>query len=147
MNVFIFIQILLKSVFYVGRFLLIVQNFKNITFQITLLIKSLNLWNPHSENQLLHTDIKPENILMCGKDKRLIAIKDKLEQIKFKQVCENQLEEYKKKFDFSKKNAKDKYRKGKRKILLQIVDELARILKIEEIYDDLKYLQRFINLK
>ena len=92
-------------------------------------------------NQLLHTDIKPENILMCGKDKRLIEIKNKLEQIKFKQVCDNQLEEYKKKFDFNKKNAKDKYRKGKRKILLQIVDELARILKIEEIYDDLKYLE------
>jgi len=91
-------------------------------------------------NDLLHTDIKPENILICGKDKRIVVIKQKLLEIKFKEVCETQLENYKKKFDFTKKNAKDKYRKGKRKILLEIVAELAKILKIEEIYDDITYL-------
>ena len=91
-------------------------------------------------NDLLHTDIKPENILVCGKDKRLIAIKEKLDQIKFKEVCESQLEKFKSKIDFKNKNAKDKYRKGKRKILLEITNELAKILKIEDIYDDLKYL-------
>jgi len=73
-------------------------------------------------------------------DKRLKVIKDKLEQIKFKDVCEQQLEQFKKKIDFTKKNAKDKYRKGKKKILLEIVDELAKILNIEDIYDDLQYL-------
>jgi serine/threonine protein kinase len=91
-------------------------------------------------NHLIHTDIKPENILVCGMDKRLKVIKDKLEQIKFKEVCEQQLEQFKKKIDFTKKNAKDKYRKGKKKILLDIVDELAKILNIEDIYDDLQYL-------
>jgi len=92
-------------------------------------------------NDLLHTDIKPENILVCGKDKRISVIKQKLVDIKFKEVCETQLENFKKKFDFKKKNAKDKYRKGKRKILLEIVSELAKILNIDEIYDDLKYLE------
>ena len=29
-------------------------------------------------NDLLHTDIKPENILVCGKDKRISIIKQKL---------------------------------------------------------------------
>lgn len=91
-------------------------------------------------NDLLHTDIKPENILICGKDKRIAVIKQKLVEIKFKEVCDTQLENYKKKFDFSKKNSKDKYKKGKKKILLEIVSELAKILKIEEIYDDLSYL-------
>jgi len=92
-------------------------------------------------NDLIHTDIKPENILVCGKDKRLKVIKDKLKEIKFKEVCEQQLEQFKKKFDFKNKNAKDKYRKGKKKVLLQIVTELAKILKIEEIFDDLRYLE------
>jgi serine/threonine protein kinase len=91
-------------------------------------------------NHLIHTDIKPENILVCGNDKRLKAIKDKLEQIKFKTVCDQQLEKFKSTINFKKTNAKDKYRKGKRKILLEIVSELAKILKIEEIYDDLEYL-------
>lgn len=91
-------------------------------------------------NELLHTDIKPENILICGKDKRISIIKQKLVEIKFKEVCDTQLENYKKKFDFTKKNSKDKYKKGKKKILLEIVSELAKILKIEEIYDDLSYL-------
>ena len=92
-------------------------------------------------NELLHTDIKPENILVCGKDKRLVAIKEILEQIKFKEVCEDQLEKFKKKFNFKNKNAKENYRRGKKKILLQIVDELARILKVDEIFDDLRYLE------
>ena len=92
-------------------------------------------------NELLHTDIKPENILICGKDKRIAVIKQKLEQIKFKEVCESQLEIFKNKFNFKNKNAKDKYRKGKRKILLEIVDQLAKVLKIEDIYDDLQYLE------
>jgi serine/threonine protein kinase len=92
-------------------------------------------------NELLHTDIKPENILVCGQDKRITVIKNKLEQIKFKQVCEQQLEVFKNKFDFKKNNAKDKYRKGKRNILLQIVDQLAKVLKIDEIYDDISYLE------
>ena len=91
-------------------------------------------------NDLIHTDIKPENILVCGKDKRLIVLKDKLDKINFKQVCETQLEKAKSKIDFTNKTAKDKYRKVKRKILLQIVNELAKILNVDEIYDDLKYL-------
>ena len=89
-------------------------------------------------NELLHTDIKPENILVCGIDKRITVIKDKLEQIKFKEVCEQQLELFKKKFN---NKSKDKYRKGKKKILSQIVIELAKILKIDEIYDDISYLE------
>jgi serine/threonine-protein kinase SRPK3 len=92
-------------------------------------------------NELLHTDIKPENILVCGKDKRIIAIKKKLDEIKFKQICDQQLEEFKSKINFNSKNAKDKYRKGKKKILLEIVKQLAEILKIDDIYDDLKYLE------
>jgi len=92
-------------------------------------------------NELLHTDIKPENILICGKDKRIVVIKKKLEEIKFKEICEAQLERFKSKIDFKNKNAKDKYRKGKKKILLQIVDQLAKALKIDDIYDDLQYLE------
>ena len=91
-------------------------------------------------NNLIHTDIKPENILVCGKDKRLMVLHDKLNKINFKQVCEAQLEKAKSKIDFKNKTAKDKYRKVKRKILLQIVNELAKILNVDEIYDDLKYL-------
>jgi serine/threonine-protein kinase SRPK3 len=91
-------------------------------------------------HDLLHTDIKPENILVCGNDKRLKVLKDKLEHIKFKQVYEEQIENYKKKFKFDNKKDKDKFRKGKRKILLQIVDELAKILNVDEIYDNLDYL-------
>jgi len=92
-------------------------------------------------NNLIHTDIKPENILVCGKDKRLKAIKEKLDQIKFKDVCDAQLEKFKNKVDWNKKNAKDKYRKGKKKILLQIVSQLAKILNVEDIYDNLDYLE------
>lgn len=91
-------------------------------------------------NHLIHTDIKPENILVCGKDKRLIAIKNKLEQIKFKETCDKELEKFKNKINFKHKNAKDKYRKGKKKILLQITSELSKILNIDDIYDNLDYL-------
>lgn len=91
-------------------------------------------------HDLIHTDIKPENILVCGNDKRLKVLKDKLEKINFKEVYENQINEYRKKFTFKTKKDKDKFRKGKRNILLQIVDQLAKILNIEEIYDNLDYL-------
>jgi serine/threonine protein kinase len=63
-----------------------------------------------------------------------------VEKINFKQVYDQQIEEYKKKFTFTNKKEKDKFRKGKRNILLQIVDELAKILNVEEIYDNLDYL-------
>jgi len=91
-------------------------------------------------HDLIHTDIKPENILVCGNDKRLKVLKDKLEKINFKEVYENQIEQFKKKFTLNTKKDKDKFRKGKRKILLQIVDQLAKILDVEEIYDNLDYL-------
>jgi len=92
-------------------------------------------------HDLLHTDIKPENILVCGNDKRLKVIKDKMNKINFKNVYESQINEFKKKFDLTKKKDKLKFRRGKKKILLQIITELTKILKIEEIYDDLKYLE------
>jgi len=91
-------------------------------------------------HELIHTDIKPENILVCGEDKRLRALKNKMEQIKFKQVYETQIETFKKKFDLTDKKQKLKFRKGKRKILLEIVNELAKILKVDDIYDDFEYL-------
>jgi len=91
-------------------------------------------------NNLLHTDIKPENILVCGKDKRLEILKKKLDKIKFKQMYESQIELYRQKFDMSKKTDKDKFRKGKKNILLKIVNELAKVLNVEEIYSDLNYL-------
>ncbi len=88
-------------------------------------------------NELIHTDIKPENILVCGKDKRLKVLKEKIESIKFKKVVEDEISRYREKFDMKNKKQKDKFRKGKRNILLQIVDQLAKILKIEDIYEDL----------
>jgi len=91
-------------------------------------------------NELLHTDIKPENILVCGKDKKIEILKDKLEKIKFKEAYDSQIELFKKKFDLTKKKDKEKYRKGKRNILLKIVDQLAKVLNIDEIYDNLTYL-------
>ena len=91
-------------------------------------------------NELLHTDIKPENILVCGKDKKIEILKDKMEKIKFKEAYDSQIELFKKKFDLTNKKDKDKFRKGKRNILLKIVDQLAKVLNIDEIYDDLTYL-------
>ena len=91
-------------------------------------------------HDLIHTDIKPENILVCGADKRLKILKEKLDEIKFKEVYDKQIENYKKKFTFTNKKDKDKFRKGKREILLQIVNELAKILNVKDIYDNLAYL-------
>ena len=54
-------------------------------------------------HDLLHTDIKPENILVCGNDKRLKVLKDKMNKINFKNVYELQISEFKKKFDLTKK--------------------------------------------
>lgn len=88
-------------------------------------------------HDLIHTDIKPENILVCGNDKRLKMLKDKLEKIKFKEMYEKQIELYRQKFDFTNKRDKDKFRKGKRKILEKIVDELAKVLDVEEVYENL----------
>jgi serine/threonine protein kinase len=91
-------------------------------------------------HDLIHTDIKPENILVCGEDKRLKILKEKLDEIKFKEIYDKQIENFKKKFTFTNKKDKDKFRKGKRQILLQIVDELAKILNVKDIYDNLSYL-------
>jgi len=91
-------------------------------------------------NELLHTDIKPENILVCGKDKKIEILKNKMEKIKFKESYDQQIELYKQKFDLNNKKDKLKFRKAKRNILLKIVDKLAKTLNIDEIYDDLTYL-------
>ena len=48
----------------------------------------------------------------------LEILKKKLDKIKFKEMYESQIELYRKKFDMSKKSDKDKFRKGKKKILL-----------------------------
>jgi len=103
-----------------------------------------NVWEGISylhAHDLLHTDIKPENILVCGKNKRLEILKEKLNKINFKESYDAQINIFKQKFDLNKKNDKSKFRKGKKKILLQIIDHLSKILRVEEIYEDLSYLE------
>lgn len=85
---------------------------------------------------IIHSDIKPENILVCGINKKYQKIMDKFNKLGLKEKFDENIIEIKKQYNLNKQNDKDKYRKNKYKILLEINKYIHKIINFEEILSD-----------
>ena len=85
---------------------------------------------------IIHSDIKPENILVCGINKKYQKIMDKFNKLKLKEKLDENINEIKKQYNLNKPNEKSKFRKDKYKILIEINKYLHKIIDFETILSD-----------
>jgi len=85
---------------------------------------------------IIHSDIKPENILVCGMNKKYQKIMDKFNKLKLKEKIDESMNEIKKQYNLNKQEDKNKYRKDKYKILLAINKLIHKIIDFEIILSD-----------
>jgi hypothetical protein len=85
---------------------------------------------------IIHSDIKPENILVCGINKKYQKIMDKFNKLKLKEKFDENINEIKKLYNLNNQNDKNKFKKDKYKILLEINKFIHKVINFEEILSD-----------
>jgi len=85
---------------------------------------------------IIHTDIKPENILICGINKKYQTIIDKFKKLKLKQKFDDNIGEIKAKYNLKNKKHKQKFKQDKYLILLEINKFIHEIIDFESVLDD-----------
>jgi serine/threonine protein kinase len=85
---------------------------------------------------IIHTDIKPENILVCGVNKKYQKIIDKFNKLKLKEKFDENIEEIKSQYNLKNKKQKQKLRHDKYLILLELNKFVHEIIDFENILSD-----------
>jgi serine/threonine protein kinase len=85
---------------------------------------------------IIHTDIKPENILVCGVNKKYQTIIDKFTKLKLKQKFDENIGEIKAQYNLKNRKHKDKFRQDKYLILLELNKFIHEIIDFETVLDD-----------
>ena len=85
---------------------------------------------------IIHTDIKPENILVCGVNKKYQKIIDKFSKLKLKEKFDENIVEIKQQYNLKNKNQKEKFKKDKYTILKELNKFIHEIIDFETILDD-----------
>jgi serine/threonine protein kinase len=88
------------------------------------------------KNDIIHTDIKPENILVCGINKKYQTIIDQFKKLKLKEKFDLNIVEIKKQYNTKNKNQMKKFREDKYMILLELNKFIHSIIDFETILDD-----------
>jgi len=89
----------------------------------------------HNES-IIHTDIKPENILVCGINKKYQNIMNQFNKLKLKEKFDTNIAQVKKQYNTNNKNQMKKFRQDKYMILLELNKFIHRIIDFETILDD-----------
>lgn len=106
------------------------ETVKSIEKQLNEAIKVLHNFD------IIHSDIKPENILVCGMNKKYQKIIDKFNKLKLKETFEENISEIKKQYNMNNTNDKNKYKKDKYKILLELNKFIHEIIDFEAVLSD-----------
>jgi len=85
---------------------------------------------------IIHTDIKPENILVCGVNKKYQKIIDKFNKLKLKEKFDENIEEIKSQYNLKNKKQKQKLKHDKYLILLELNKFVHEIIDFETILSD-----------
>ena len=85
---------------------------------------------------IMHTDIKPENILVCGINRKYQKVIDKFNKLKLKEKFDENMSKIKDKYNMKNKKQKDKYRRDKYLILLELNKFIHEIIDFETILSD-----------
>ena len=84
----------------------------------------------------IHTDIKPENILVCGVNKKYQKIIDKFNKLKLKEKFDENISEIKSQYSLKNKKHKQKLKHDKYLILLELNKFVHEIIDFETILSD-----------
>ena len=87
-------------------------------------------------NDIIHTDIKPENILVCGINKKYQTIIDQFKKLKLKEKFDLNIAEIRKQYNTKNKSQMKKFRQDKYMILLELNKFIHGIIDFESILDD-----------
>jgi serine/threonine protein kinase len=85
---------------------------------------------------IIHTDIKPENILVCGVNKKYQKIIDKFNKLKLKEKFDENIEEIRSQYNLKNKKQKQKLKHDKYLILLELNKFVHEIIDFETILSD-----------
>lgn len=85
---------------------------------------------------IIHTDIKPENVLVCGINKKYQKVIDKFSKLKLKEKFDENIGEIKSQYNMKNKRQKEKFRRDKYMILLEINKFIHEIIDFEDILSD-----------
>ena len=85
---------------------------------------------------IIHTDIKPENILVCGINKKYQTVIDKFNKLKLKEKFDENIGEIKSKYNMNNKKHKQKFKHDKYLILLELNKFVHEIIDFETILSD-----------
>ena len=85
---------------------------------------------------IMHTDVKPENILVCGVNKKYQKVIEKFKKLKLKERFDENMNKIKDKYNMKNKKQKDKYRRDKYLILLELNKFIHDIIDFDTILSD-----------
>jgi serine/threonine protein kinase len=85
---------------------------------------------------IVHTDIKPENILVCGVNKKYQNIIDKFNKLKLKQKFDENINDIKSQYNLNNKNQKNKFKQDKYLILIELNKFIHELIDFETILSD-----------
>jgi serine/threonine protein kinase len=106
------------------------ESVKKVETQLMDAIKILHNFD------IIHTDIKPENILVCGINKKYQKIIDKFKKLNLKEKFDENLKILKEKYNLKNKRQKEKFKKVKYLILLELNKHIHEIIDFNEILSD-----------
>jgi serine/threonine protein kinase len=106
------------------------ESVKKVETQLMDAIKILHNFD------IIHTDIKPENILVCGINKKYQKIIDKFKKLNLKEKFDENLTTLKEKYNLKNKRQKEKFKKVKYLILLELNKHIHEIIDFNEILSD-----------
>jgi serine/threonine protein kinase len=103
---------------------------KRIDTQLTEAVKVLHNFD------IIHTDIKPENVLVCGINKKYQTVIDSFKKLKLKEKYDSNINEIKQKYNLKNKKHKEKLRQDKYLILLELNKFIHEIIDFDTILSD-----------
>lgn len=106
------------------------ESVKKVETQLMDAIKILHNFD------IIHTDIKPENILVYGINKKYQKIIDKFKKLNLKEKFDENLTTLKEKYNLKNKRQKEKFKKVKYLILLELNKHIHEIIDFNEILSD-----------
>ena len=85
---------------------------------------------------IIHADIKPENVLVCGINKKYQKVIDKFKKLKLKEKYDQNIIEIQKQYNLNNKKHKKKYKSDKYYVLLELNKFIHNIIDFDKILED-----------